>query len=254
MVSALAVVVVILILVCLLAAIILMIKLTKPEPPARTHPARASCQQPRPAAARGAHAMTAEAIAASDELAAQRRREGKQRMVFSPPTVHRWDPELTRTPRGLRWVRTGCAYQPFALGTCRRRRVACPQGPAYCTYYAYQPRAYRTYWVLWHPRWDLDGFEVPPLIMAELRQPPVKGVDEILLSTERTIFERIHAERQQLQPARRSNPNPSPNQQLQPARRSNPNPSPSPSPSPSPKPNQAAAIAAAAAAAAATAT
>ena len=137
MVSALAVVLVILVLVCLLAAIILMIKLTKPEPPARTHPARASSQQPRPAAAHGAHAMAAEAIAASDELAAQRRREGKQRMVFSPPMAHQW---------------------------------------------------------------DLDGVEVPPLIMAELRQPPVEGVEEILLSTERTIFERIHAERQQLQP------------------------------------------------------
>ena len=24
-------------------------------------------------------------------------------------------PELTRTPRGLRWVRTGCAYQPPAF-------------------------------------------------------------------------------------------------------------------------------------------
>ena len=60
--------------------------------------------------------MAAEAIAASDELAAQRRREGKQRMVFSPPMVHQW---------------------------------------------------------------DLDGFEVPPLIMAELRQSPVEGVEEM---------------------------------------------------------------------------
>ena len=139
MVSALAVVLVILVLVCLLAAIILMIKLTKPEPPARTHPARASSQQPRPAAAHGAHAMTAEAIAASDELAAQRRREGKQRMVFSPPMVHQWDPELTRTPRCLRRVRTGYAYQPPALYTYRRRRAACPQGRAYCTYGARVP-------------------------------------------------------------------------------------------------------------------
>ena len=147
MVSALAVVLVILVLVCLLAAIILMIKLTKPEPPARTHPARASSQQPRPAAAHGAHAMAAEAIAASDELAAQRRREGKQRMVFSPPMVHQW---------------------------------------------------------------DLDGFEVPPLIMAELRQSPDEGVEEILLSTERTIFERIHAERQQLQPQSQPPPPPPP--------------------------------------------
>ena len=50
-----------------------------------------------------------------------------------------WAPELTRTPRGLRWVRTGYAYQPPALGTYRRRRVACPQGPAYCTYWMRVP-------------------------------------------------------------------------------------------------------------------
>ena len=48
-------------------------------------------------------------------------------------------PELTRTPRGLRWVRTGYAYQPPALGTYRRRRAACPQGPAYCTYWVRVP-------------------------------------------------------------------------------------------------------------------
>ena len=42
--------------------------------------------------------------------------------------------ELTRTPRGLRRVRTGYAYQPPALGTYRRRRAACPQGPMHCTY------------------------------------------------------------------------------------------------------------------------
>ena len=32
-------------------------------------------------------------------------------------------------------MRTGYAYQPPALGTYRRRRAACPQGPAYCTYW-----------------------------------------------------------------------------------------------------------------------
>ena len=41
--------------------------------------------------------------------------------------------ELTRTPRRLRWVRTGNAYQPPALDTYRRRREPCPQVPAYCT-------------------------------------------------------------------------------------------------------------------------
>ena len=62
-------------------------------------------------------------------------------------------PELTRTPRRLRWVRTGYAYQPPALGTYRRRRAALPQGPRTVrTGYAYQPRALGTYRVLWHPR------------------------------------------------------------------------------------------------------
>ena len=42
--------------------------------------------------------------------------------------------ELTRTPRGLRRVRTGYAYQPPALGTYRTHRAACPQSPTYCTY------------------------------------------------------------------------------------------------------------------------
>ena len=45
-----------------------------------------------------------------------------------------WGAELTRTPRGLRWVRTGYAYRPPALGTYPRRRAACPQGPTYCTH------------------------------------------------------------------------------------------------------------------------
>ena len=43
--------------------------------------------------------------------------------------------ELTRTPRGLRWVRTGYAYQPPALCAYRTRRAACPQGPTYCAYW-----------------------------------------------------------------------------------------------------------------------
>ena len=47
--------------------------------------------------------------------------------------------ELTRSPRRLRWARTGYAYQPPVLGTYRRRRVACPQGPAYCTYWVRVP-------------------------------------------------------------------------------------------------------------------
>ena len=35
-------------------------------------------------------------------------------------------PKLTRTPRGLRTVRTGYAYPPPACCTYRRRRAACP--------------------------------------------------------------------------------------------------------------------------------
>ena len=47
----------------------------------------------------------------------------------------------------LRWVRTGYAYQPPALGTYRRRREACPQGPTFCTYWVHEyqlGRAVRT--------------------------------------------------------------------------------------------------------------
>ena len=49
------------------------------------------------------------------------------------------EPELTRTPRGFCWVRTGYAYQPPTLGTYRRRRAACPQVPTYCTYGVHVP-------------------------------------------------------------------------------------------------------------------
>jgi hypothetical protein len=73
----------------------------------------------------------------------------------------RLQPELTRTPRRLRWVRTGYAYQPPALGTYRTRRAACPQGPAYCTYWvrvaaSAVPRLWR-YRVLWHPGTAYSG-------------------------------------------------------------------------------------------------
>ena len=47
--------------------------------------------------------------------------------------------KLTSRPRRLRWVRTGYAYQPPALGTYRRRRAACPQGPTYSTYWVRVP-------------------------------------------------------------------------------------------------------------------
>ena len=63
------------------------------------------------------------------------------------------DRQLTRTPRGLSWVRTGYAYQPPALCTYRRRRVACPRAPRTVrTGYAHQPRPYRTYRAPWQPR------------------------------------------------------------------------------------------------------
>ena len=50
------------------------------------------------------------------------------------PDVPLREPELTRTPRRLRWVRTGYAYQPPALGTYRTHRAALPQGPTYSTW------------------------------------------------------------------------------------------------------------------------
>ena len=72
----------------------------------------------------------------------------------APSAQRRSSAKLTRTPGGLRWVRTGYAYQPPALGTYRRRRAACPQGPRTVrTGYTYQePRALGTYRVLWQPR------------------------------------------------------------------------------------------------------
>ena len=92
--------------------------------------------------------MAAEAsrVVASDDLAAQRRRDGKQPAGFSPPMLNQW---------------------------------------------------------------DLSEIEIPPLIMAELRQSQVP-MDEILLSTERTIFERIRAERQQQQQPQQPPPQPPP--------------------------------------------
>ena len=59
------------------------------------------------------------------------------------------EPKLTRTPRGLRRVRTGYAYQPPALGTRGAGRLA-PRAPRTVrTGYAYQPRPYRTSCVPW---------------------------------------------------------------------------------------------------------
>ena len=46
---------------------------------------------------------------------------------------------LTRTHRGLRRLRTGYAHQPPAYCTCRRRRVACPQGPTHGAYWVRTP-------------------------------------------------------------------------------------------------------------------
>ena len=43
----------------------------------------------------------------------------------------KWDAELTRTPRSLRRVRTGHAYQPPASCTYQRRRAACRQGATF---------------------------------------------------------------------------------------------------------------------------
>ena len=65
------------------------------------------------------------------------RRRLRLRLRVTPS--QRASPELTRTPRRLRWVRTGCAYQPPALGTYRTHRAACPQGPACCTHWVRVP-------------------------------------------------------------------------------------------------------------------
>ena len=83
-------------------------------------------------------------------------------------------PELTRTPRGLRWVRRRYAYQPPALGTYRTHRAACPRAPRTVrTGYAYQPRALGTYSVPWHPRRDArhrPGCSLPCVGRGRLRQ------------------------------------------------------------------------------------
>ena len=65
-------------------------------------------------------------------LLSQRHVETSKSKLTSPT-------QLTRTPRGLGWVRTGYVYLPLALGTYRRRREACPQGAAYCTYWVRVP-------------------------------------------------------------------------------------------------------------------
>ena len=59
----------------------------------------------------------------------------------------------TRTPRGLRRGRAGCAYEPAALGTYRRRSAACPQGPTYRTYWVRVPASVvrYTHRARWHP-------------------------------------------------------------------------------------------------------
>ena len=76
--------------------------------------------------------------------------EGERKAVDFTPLS---GPELTRTPRGLCRVRTRHACQPPALGTCRRRRAARPQGARTVrTGCAYQPRTQGTYSVPWHPR------------------------------------------------------------------------------------------------------
>ena len=78
------------------------------------------------------------------------------------------EPKLTRTPRGLRRVRTGYAYQPPALGTGGAGRLA-PRAPRTVrTGYAYQPRPYRTSCVRatayrgYHPRPEQAMVEIQP--------------------------------------------------------------------------------------------
>jgi hypothetical protein len=77
-----------------------------------------------------------------------------------PPPDLLLETELTCTPRGLRRVRTGYAYQatrlPRWVRTGGAGRLA-PRAPRTVrTGYAYQPRALGTYSVLWHPRLEMD--------------------------------------------------------------------------------------------------
>ena len=69
----------------------------------------------------------------SCEVAVTRFKEGDEMIRIA------CENKLTRTPRGLRRVRTGYAYQPPALGTYRRRRAACPRGRAYGTCWVHVP-------------------------------------------------------------------------------------------------------------------
>ena len=126
---------IIMVLICFSIAIIWMVKQMKAPAPAQTHPLAFQLPAHSSRVWSQAEAMAAEAsrVIAGDELAAQRRRAGKQ-------------------PMGA------------------------PVGDP----------------------WELDGFEMPPIIMAEIRQSPIP-MDEILLSSERTIFDRVQAERQQQQ-------------------------------------------------------
>ena len=85
-------------------------------------------------------------------------------------------PKLTRTPRGLRRVRTGYAYEPPALGTYRRRRAACPQGPTYCTYGVHVPAS----GVGYVPRTVAPQVRDDNLQMSDMRTehealPPLEG-------------------------------------------------------------------------------
>ena len=91
------------------------------------------------------HAVGAQELFASCGLGA---------LVEGPADTERrlW-PELTRTPRGLRRVRTGYAYQPPALVRTGRTGRLAPRAPRTVrTGYAYQPRPYRTHRVPWQPR------------------------------------------------------------------------------------------------------
>ena len=126
---------IIMVLICFSIAIIWMVKQMKAPAPAQTHPLAFQLPAHSSRVWSQAEAMAAEAsrVIAGDELAAQRRRAGKQ-------------------PMGA------------------------PVGDP----------------------WELDGFEMPPIIMAEIRQSPIP-MDEILLSSERAIFDRVQAERQQQQ-------------------------------------------------------
>ena len=97
----------------------------------RSRPPRSGGASPSPSRSRTPSGCAA-AVRATTSASLRSTRSSKPCRAAA---TSRWSTaKLTPTPRGLRRVRTGYAYQPPALGTYRTHRAACPQGPTHCTY------------------------------------------------------------------------------------------------------------------------